>query len=734
MTRAGGRVRIEETMSQLRVPTSRSDRRPLPVNGGRPTRPRVAPDYRTLFEAAPGLFLVLAPDLTIVAVSDAYLAATMTRRDDILGKGLFEVFPDNPEDPAASGVSNLRASLDRVRSALVADTMAIQKYDIRRPASEGGGFEERFWSPVNSPVLDDAGRLAYIIHRVEDVTEFVRLQRLDSEQQRLTAELRSVAERAEADVLARAQEIAEANRQLQRANAELRRSEAFLDSVVENIPDMIFIKDVDDLRFVRFNRAGEELLGHPREELVGKSDYDFFPKDEADFFTAKDREVIRGGQLVDIPEEPIDTAQLGRRILHTKKLPVFDDRGRPAFLLGISEDITERKQADDALRAARTAAEDANRAKSEFLSRMSHELRTPLNAILGFSQLLELDDLQPEQAENVRYIGRAGRHLLELINEVLDISRIESGRLTLSPEPVAVGDLLDELSALVGPMADGRRIALRAGGATCTRHVMADRQRLKQVLLNLLSNAVKYNREGGSVTLCCRRSGSNRLRISVADTGYGIAPELMERLFVPFERLGAEHSAVEGTGMGLALSKGLMEAMGGSIGVESRLDEGSTFWVELALAADPVRRYDETRRALPGAGAAPTGRRVILMIEDNLSNQKLVERIVAHRPGAELVSTIQGGLGLELARLHRPDVILLDLHLPDIPGRDVLRALKASPELRHVPVVVVSADATPGQINRLRGDGAFAYLTKPLDVSEFLAVLDEALAAGGAGA
>jgi len=248
-----------------------------------------SPDYRALFEAAPGLFLVLLPDLTIVAVSDAYLAATMTKRGEIVGRGLFEVFPDNPDDPGATGVNNLRASLDRVRSSLVSDAMAVQKYDIRRPDAEGGGFEERFWSPVNSPVLGPDGKLAYVIHRVEDVTEFVRLKHLETEQQRLTDELRERTTEMEAEVYRRAREISASNRQLHRANTELRRSERFLDSIIENLPDMVFVKDAESLRFVRFNRAGEELLGHTRDELIGRNDYDFFPQDEADAFVAKDQ-------------------------------------------------------------------------------------------------------------------------------------------------------------------------------------------------------------------------------------------------------------------------------------------------------------------------------------------------------------------------------------------------------------------------------------------------------------
>ena len=690
-------------------------------------RPPADVDYRALFEGAPGLFLVLDPDLRIVAVSNAYLAATMTVRDEIAGRGIFEVFPDNPDDPSADGVGNLRASLDRVRERGAADTMAVQKYDIRRPDSAGGGFEERFWSPVNSPVLDARGRLAYIIHRVEDVTEFVRLMRLGTEHQRITQELTSRTAEMEAEVLRRAREIGEANRRLTAANLELRRSETFLDSVVQNIPDMVFVKDAASLRFVRLNRAGEQLLGVRQADIIGKSDYDFFPRHEADWFTAKDREVLAASRVVDIPEEPIDTPH-GPRILHTKKIPVQDEDGRAIYLLGISEDVTERKFADDEVRTARIEAERANRAKTDFLSRMSHELRTPLNAILGFSQLLEMDELTADQHQNVAYIGQAGRHLLQLINEVLDISRIESGQMSISREPVPVAEVVGELAAIIRPLADARSISLDVQPAMGPLAVMADRQRLNQVLLNLLSNAVKYNRDGGFIRVETLAAGEGRSRIVVTDTGYGIKPEYADRLFRPFDRLGAEQSTVEGTGMGLAVSKALTAAMDGNLGVSSTLDVGSSFWIELERCDSRAGGYDsadgdDAAIAVTDGAADPTTL-VILHIEDNASNVRLVERILARRRGMQLLSAPQARLGIELARQHRPGLILLDLHLPDIPGLEVLRLLMSYPETRDVPIVVLSADRTGSRPTQAIEAGAYGFLGKPLDVSEFLALID----------
>ena len=521
--------------------------------------------------------------------------------------------------------------------------------------------------------------------------------------------------------------VEEKNQALLKSERELRQANAFLDSVVENIPNMIFVKEAGELRFVRFNRAGEELLGYSREELIGKTVYEFFPREEADFFTTKDREVLNDRKLVEIPEAPYHTQHKGTRILHTKKISILDEEGRPRYLLGISEDITELKQAQDALRAARDEAERANQAKSQFLSRMSHELRTPLNAILGFGQLLEMDSLGPQQRDSVDHILKAGRHLLGLIDEVLDIARIEAGRLRLSLEPVPVNQVLDGARSLVRTLAAERNMRVEIEAAeTFNLHVLADRQRLQQVLLNLLSNAIKYTPEGGTVTLLCQEAPGSRVRFKVSDTGPGIPPDKLAVLFTPFERLGVEASGIEGIGLGLALSKGLAEAMGGTMGVESAVGRGSTFWVELAGAEN---LNAETERVAGQVPVSPVTRgSTVLYIEDNLSNLRLIEQVLARRPGVRLLSAMQGRLGLELAREHRPSLVLLDLQLPDMPGDEVLRRLREDPRTSQIPVVVISADASPGQVQRMLSAGARTYLTKPIDVREFLRILDETVA------
>ena len=453
---------------------------------------------------------------------------------------------------------------------------------------------------------------------------------------------------------------------------------------------------------------------------------------------------VQSGITVRIPGEQRPFGLISGQTLRTRRFTSDD----ALFLQTIANTLAaavERHRTEETVLLAQHSAVQANNAKIEFLSRMSHELRTPLNAILGFSQLLEIEPFEdPDQRESVEQITRAGRHLLELVNEVLDISRIDSGNILLTPEPLAVDELLREALDLIRPLANARGIRLSATPSACGNggcYVLADRQRMRQVLINLLSNAVKYNREAGSVALEGGPSPDGKhVRLVVRDTGVGIKPEYLSRLYTPFERLGAENTNVEGSGMGLALSKRLVESQKGTLGVESEPDQGTTFWVDLPVAANPGPAecaLDELLytnlfmddEAPPIAAPTPkaNGRRTVLHIEDNEPNRLLIEMLIAQRPALKLVTASRGLEGLALAREHRPDLILLDLHLPDTTGEKVLQELRAEPGTRDTPVVMVSADATAIRRSQAYNSGANDFLTKPFNVAQFLKMLDSYL-------
>jgi PAS domain S-box-containing protein len=479
-----------------------------------------------------------------------------------------------------------------------------------------------------------------------------------------------------------------------------------------------------------WNAAAEVIYDRPAGEAVGKALREVVAPDGADDLAELLRRV-GAGDLVRL--EARHARRDGSPIsVALTAAPLRDRSGAVAGASLVARDITDRKRAEEALEQAKLAAEQANQAKSEYLSRMSHELRTPLNAILGFAQLLELDELSDEQHQSLSHILSAARHLLGLINEVLDIAAIEAGRLALSLEPVAVAEVVSETVSLIRPLADQQGILLGTPAQSCDQHVLGDRQRLKQILLNLVSNAVKYNHQGGSVQVSCQRVGGEHLRIKVRDTGPGIPAGSVERLFVPFERLENQHSGVEGAGLGLPLSRRLAEAMGGTLDLASAEGQGSTFWVELPLTEGPVQRAARERRnEAPHAEAGQEEHAqeaepslTVLYIEDNLSNLQLVERVLGRRRGVKLISAMRPQLGLDLAGEHHPDLILLDLHLPDMPGQEVLRRLQANPATAGIPVVVLSADARSSLIQELRDQGARAFLTKPLDVKELLGLLD----------
>ncbi|MBX6370637.1 MAG: PAS domain S-box protein [Acidothermus sp.] len=523
-----------------------------------------------------------------------------------------------------------------------------------------------------------------------------------------------------------------ARRAAERAMAE-RQEE--LRAITSASPDVIAVV-TPDLRVAFVSDASTSLTGIRASDRIGQRIGETVHPDDRPALLDGIRAVLAGA-AEDFVVRVRTRHATGRYIvMEGHGRPALGPDGAPTAVVIIFRDISERLALEAELVKAKEAADAASAAKSEFLSRMSHELRTPLNVVLGFAQLLQMESLSSEQREWVDQIFKAGRHLLDLINEVLDIARIESGALAISPEPVSVRDVVGETVTQLRPMAAERDITIDWFVEDDDICVRADRQRLLQILLNLVVNAIKYNRRGGQVLVTAFRGGTNSdssaaepsldvATIRVSDTGLGIAPEHVERLFVPFDRLGAESTDVEGTGVGLPLTLRLVQAMDGELLVDSTPGQGSVFTVLLPLAegapADSRSRADQRRR--PASEVCGT----VLYIEDNEANQALMEQIVSWRPGVRLVRAVSGSEGVQVARKDRVDLVFLDIHLPDLEGADVLRELRTDAALCHLPVYVVSADATAVQARRMRELGADGYLSKPLDVPRALEIIDAVL-------
>jgi len=488
-----------------------------------------------------------------------------------------------------------------------------------------------------------------------------------------------------------------------------------------------------ELRVVKASRSFYEFFKVNSDETIGTLIYDL---GNQQWNIPKLRELLETilpeKTTFDNYEVEHDFSTIGKRIMLLNARQIQRGTEKERIILLAIEDITGRKKIENELSKAKAEAERANLAKSEFLSRMSHELRTPMNSILGFAQLMDMGELNPAHKKGVDQILKSGKHLLNLINEVLDMAKIEAGRLTVSPEPVEIFGIILETIDIVRHLAEENQIKLESDASTTERlFVRTDHQRLKQVLLNLINNAVKYNRQGGSVKVECtiqKSQGRNEnvIRISVTDTGKGIAKEYMEKLFKPFERIGAERTETEGTGLGLAISEKLIEAMGGKIGVQSEVGKGSTFWIELPQTEGQLEQYERKNDSTKPEDEITQNSGTILYIEDNLSNIQLVEQILEmHRPSIKLITNIYGKNAVQFAIDYKPNLILLDLDLPDIHGSEVIKLLHAEPRTAEIPVIILSADAMTKQIEQLMKAGAEDYLIKPIDVVQFLKVTDE---------
>lgn len=590
-----------------------------------PTRPPTTPDFQAMFEAAPGLYLVLTPDLKIVAASDAYLRATLTKREDILGRGIFDVFPDNPADKGATGTANLRASLQRVLDEGRPDTMAVQKYDIRRPPEQGGGFEERYWSPMNSPVRDADGRLRYIIHRVEDVTEFVRLRQRGAEEQRTTQELRTKAEKMEAEVFQRAQEIQAAN--------------------------------------VRLRALIEEREG------------------------------------------------LYRRL------------------------------------------SDLDRLKTQFFANVSHELRTPLTLILGLTQrLAQAPGLGQEERHHLTTIERNGRILLKHVNDLLDIAKLDAGKMGVEYRRLDLAGLIRQTASNFETLADGRAITLTVEAAG-TLAAEADPEKLERVLTNLLSNALKFTPEGGRVRVRLHPSlaGAGQAILDVADSGPGIAPEHRARVFERFYQVAhPDTRSIGGTGLGLSIVKDFLTLHRGTIEIDQAPEGGALFRVRLPLRAPPGTQVLAARAFAPASDAplpaqetirTPMGhpvetsaprtgthdRPLVLVVEDNPDMNRFIQDSLL--PDYRTAAAFDGRQGVEQTRRLLPDLVLTDVMMPDMSGPQLIAELRKDPNLDRLPILVLTAKADDESRLELLREGAQDYLLKPFSAQELRARIANWLAA-----
>ncbi|MBM2811487.1 MAG: Aerobic respiration control sensor protein ArcB, partial [Chloroflexi bacterium] len=514
----------------------------------------------------------------------------------------------------------------------------------------------------------------------------------------------------------------------------LRDQQFYTRSLIESNIDALMTTDPAGI-ITDVNRQMEALTGCTRDELIGAPFKNYFTDPER--AEAAIKLVLREKKVTDY--ELTARARDGKTTVVSYNATTFYDRDRTLQgVFAAARDVTERKYGEHMLQeknleleSAKSVAEKANLAKSDFLSSMSHELRSPLNAILGFAQLMESDAQPPtpSQKESIAQILDAGWHLLNLINEILDLAVIESGKVSLSGEPVSLDEVMLECEAMMEPQAQQRGISMRFPQFDHHCFVSSDRTRLKQILINLLSNAIKYNTVRGAVVVDYTVTAPDRIRINIKDTGAGLRPEKLAQLFQPFNRLGQEAGGEEGTGIGLVVTKRLVELMGGAIGVDSTVGVGSVFWIELISAVAPQLAVEGGEAAAYAPPQVPQGARLrtLLCVEDNRANLKLVEQLIARRPDMHLLTAVNGTLGIELARASQPEVILMDVNLPDISGIEALKILREDPKTAHIPIVALSANAMPRDIKMGMKAGFFRYLTKPIKVNEFMDALDLAL-------
>lgn len=838
----------DKETSQSAAPAA--NQKPLPV-----------PDFQALFESAPGLYLVLDADLNIVAVNRAYAQATMTDPAAILGRGIFDVFPDNPDDPAADGVRNLKTSLLQVLQTRTPNAMAVQKYDIRKPEAEGGGFEVRYWSPLNSPVLSADGTLAYIIHRVEDVTEFILLQQQGAEQSELTEELREHTKRMESEIYTRAREVAEANNNL-------RISEENLSVTLNSIGDAVLTTDAEG-KVTRLNPIAEQLTGWVQAECIGRPVADIFNiinqqtreaavipvmealakgtvhglanhtlliacdgseraiADSCAPIRNRDGEVI-GAVLVfrDVTEEyatqqallerettlaqfkytldqtldcvfmflpdtlrfiyvnagarqqvgysedellqmtPLDIgpeftrdsyrAMLqplldGRQLSHIFKtvhrhkdgheLPVeisiqyVCQQGQEPRFVAFARDITERKQTEALLQQAKEKAEFASRTKDSFLATMSHEIRTPLSGLLGMLELLSLTPLDGDQGKTLRAARDSGQSLLRILSDILDWSKIEAGKLGLSPQATAITQLVQDVVTTYSHVASAKNLMLRqhVDPRLSPAHIV-DSLRLSQILNNLVSNAIKFTHAGEvevRAELLGSDGGKETVRFSVRDTGIGLDREQQASLFQNYIQATADTARMYGgTGLGLSICRRLAEMMDGRMALESAPGRGSVFSITLAMPVTGL--VPQANAAMDGETSSvqplvATGMEapVVLLVDDHPINLALLVHQI-ELLGLQAKAAEDGKEALKLWRDGHFALAITDCHMPRMDGYQfaaAIRTIEAEQARPRMPIIAYTANALSEESEHCHAVGMDEVMVKPASLSRLREVL-----------
>lgn len=649
-------------------------------------------DFKSILQSAPDLYLILDTNFVIQEVSDAYAKATQVKREDILGHGIFEIFPDNPDDPHATGVTNLRNSLNTVLREKISDTMAVQKYDIRRPAQEGGAFEEHYWSPKNSPVLGKDNTVQYIIHRAEDVTEFVR-------QKKLTETLRTTADKMEEEIVHRAQEMQDRNRELQETKERFR-------LLIDGITDYaIFMLDPEG-KITTWGAGAEHITGYTESEIIGKH-FSCFYTPTAIAVRHPERELIIAKETGRYEEEGLRVRKNGDTFWANVIItPLYDLKGDLIGFGKITRDLTEHKKLD--------------LIKNEFVSIVSHELRTPLTSIHGALNLILGGAVGSFTEKTKKLLDIADNNctrLVRLVNDILDIEKIEAGKMIFELSQVSLIKSIKDSIAANQMYAEKYGVAINFEEPTKDFTINVDYGRLLQVLANLLSNAIKFSPHNGVINISVSQQDS-QVRVSVTDYGCGIPEEFREKIFKKFSQVDTSSTRREaGTGLGLAISKVIIDKLGGELNFTSEVNEGSIFYFDLPI-------WSDTETAEPSPKSIQmNGSKILICEDDETQALYLATQLEAAGFATDIAYTAEAAKALLTKNNY--GLLCLDLILPDQDGISLIKELRASKLFHSLPIVVVSMIAKSGkEILSAEAFEVIDWLDKPIDMNRLLKAID----------